>query len=285
MKRFFLFLFIFCCRLSASGQSFSNDTSGTTLFMYEVKQIDEFIERFNDEKNSFIRQEYRKKKKEAAISRNQLVLRLFNTERTDWDYDLIKSFLYQVLDPKKPQYLNFLDSNWYAEANCVFKAKDSVYFIPLTLQIKNTNPKGARWMIAGAADHAAIENMPSVAVPDKGKDDFHFIASSSHANNFIGLHRALEDKDNLNDFLDPHFANTVYGRKFLQAVYHDKLQLLYVKSVKFHFCQVDNWVFTVERFKRQTMNQGWLINELKKLTRSEKEFYKNKLLFRNDKES
>src|ERR1700757_3691724 len=74
------------------------------LFLYEVKSVDEFIERFDDAPSSFIRNEFRKQNRPYLLTRAELLISLFNLDN-NWDKDSveIKGFVKQVLDKKHPQ--------------------------------------------------------------------------------------------------------------------------------------------------------------------------------------
>ena len=62
-----------------AAQFFSSDDKvKDEIFLHEVKNIDEFIERFNDEKSSFIRKEYKEANKPYNFSRKEIIMCLFN---------------------------------------------------------------------------------------------------------------------------------------------------------------------------------------------------------------
>lgn len=67
---------------------------------------------------------------------------------------------------------------------------------------------------------------------------------------------------------------------FVNLVKAGKLQFDHTKTIKFHFFQVPNYVFTVERFDRDGTNSGWLINSLKPADEAEKTAQKSQLLQR-----
>jgi hypothetical protein len=105
-----------------------------------------------------------------------------------------------------------------------------------------------------------------------------FINPASHANNFIDLGRALNDKTHLTDYLDLQYFSRSHSIGFYNAIMNDQIKFITVKNVKYYFLQIDPWIFTVEYFSRQTLNSGWLINSMKEVSEPEKEQYKKDLL-------
>ena len=104
------------------------------------------------------------------------------------------------------------------------------------------------------------------------------LSPTSHATNFISLKRAFEDKENLSSY----FENSYFKRSNMLALYNAvlnrEIEFLYVIKIKYHFLLADNWIFTVEDFNREALNSGWLINRIQKVSASEMENYRNKLL-------
>ena len=49
-------------------------------------------------------------------------------------------------------------------------------------------------------------------------------------------------------------------------------------KIKYHFLLSDKWIFTVENFNRESLNSGWLINDMQKVSSLDVEKYRNKLL-------
>jgi hypothetical protein len=62
------------------------------------------------------------------------------------------------------------------------------------------------------------------------------------------------------------------------AVLNRDIEFLDVSKIKYHFLVADKWIFTVEDFSRETLNSGWLINDMQRVSSSGMEDYRNKLL-------
>ena len=79
--KFLIFIFFSICQHRLFSQVYSNnDGAKEKHFIYEVKEIDEFFERFNDEPNSFLRGVYKARHVKFNIDRQRLIRSLFNYE-------------------------------------------------------------------------------------------------------------------------------------------------------------------------------------------------------------
>jgi len=261
-----------------TGQVFVNNAGARERhFVYEVKQIDEFFERFNDDTSSFIRKQYRDNHIKYTLSREQLVRSLFNYEGRSWDTTLINQFVQTVVNTNKPSLLDFYGDGWYAEANCRFEYNGATIEIPIILRIEADAEKRAKWMIAAIKANSIKQDasvLPAIDRMDKNK----FINPSSHANSFLELGRAFEDKEHLSDYFDGSFFKRANSIGFYNALLKNRIRFITVKDIRYHYLQVDQWIFTVENFPRKALNSGWLINQLKNVTESEKNQYIKKLL-------
>jgi len=286
MKKVFFFSKINCALLlllilssRASGQYFASYNPNEELFKYEVKVIEEFMERFNDDPNSFLRNAYKKENKQYNITKTNLVISLFNLENMSLSADTaLNDFFRQVLSPTPPR-LSFKDSNWYAEAKCVFLYQNRQVELPLIFRIKNMKNEGSKWMIAGIGDTISAHN-PLSPIPPKIKGKDNFISTTAHATNFVELHNIFLAGMNPEYFFEPELIVSEKGKAFISLIMSDKIQFQYARSISYHFFEVPGWIFEVQQFERKTRNNGWLISQVKKLPDTEKEKYKMQLLHR-----
>ncbi|MEL7532807.1 MAG: hypothetical protein AAFN10_15925 [Bacteroidota bacterium] len=56
------------------------------------------------------------------------------------------------------------------------------------------------------------------------------------------------------------------------------MNIEFVRSIKYHFMQIDNWIITVENFNRKDWNAGWLISDIIPASPTDKERYLNEKL-------
>ncbi|MEO8771060.1 MAG: hypothetical protein ABI402_13260 [Ferruginibacter sp.] len=280
--------FLIKCCLAASflilhvclqAQEFKNDAGEKEKhFINQVKQIDEFFERFNDDSNSFVREVYKSYKTKFKIDRKTLIKSLFNYEGKSWNNVLMDSFIKKAMFVKMPTGKNWYGENWFAEANCKFQYNSSVIEIPVILRIMTDEKKRSKWVIIGIKPSPLKERENSRVPIIVRKMKTKFIDPSSHGTNFIELERDFNDKDNLSDYFDSTFFYRQNALPFYHSLINHKIKLVSVKDIKYHFLNVDDYIFTVEYFPRQTLNSGWLISDLKQSTAKQKDIYKRLLL-------
>jgi hypothetical protein len=278
---FLLFIFLFICEHPIYSQVFSNNEGAREKhFIYEVKEIDEFFERFNDEKGSFLRNLYKARHANYTLDRRRLIRSLFNDENLSGDSVLINRFISDVTKKKKPVYLDFYGENWYAELTCKFKYNSSTIVIPVIMEIEVTQNSGSKWMIV-AVGASTLKSKTELAEMVKSKTKTKFISPTSHGTNFVSLKRAFEDKENLSSYFDVIYFRRSHMQEFYNAMLDNELEFLDVDKIKYHFLVADKWIFTVENFSRESLNSGWLINSLEKVTSSGIVNYRDRLLSGN----
>lgn len=252
-------------------------------FVQEVKVLDEFIERFNDSKSSYLRQVYQSKKQSFNLNRRQLIQSLFNNPTAWAAKPEVKDFISQVTDSTAPQFLDVTDSNWYAQASCVFINHGKQTVVPLVLQLVVAPDSSATWMIAGVGSTPVLEKSEAVDTTKLASEPVSstkYIPPTGHATNFLSLHKVFTQEMNPVNYFVGDVLHTERCTAFVNLVKAGKLKFDHTKSIKFHFFQVPNYVFTVERFERDGTNSGWLINSLKPADESQKSEQKSQLLQR-----
>lgn len=263
-----------CC----IGQVFENSAGAREKrFIYEVKQIDEFFERFNDDSSSFIRQVYKSYRTKFNVDRAALIKSLFNYQSKTWSESSIDSFVRTALNTQMPSRNNFYGENWFAEAFCKFVYRSAEVEIPVILRIDTDEQRRSKWIIT------AIGANPIRELSDNPPDQQHksnkkFINPSSHANYFIELGKVFDDKENLVSYFDNLFFTRSHALTFYNSLLNETIKFMHVKSIKYHFLQVSNYIFTVEYFQRKDLNAGWLINSLQYASTSDKKNFRRNLL-------
>jgi hypothetical protein len=272
------FMAIYLSSYGAQSQVFENDEGDKEKhFIYEVKQIDEFFERFNNDSSSFIRGVYKSYHVKYNIPRSRLIKSLFNYETKSWDTMAINSFVTYVTDNKSPYFLNFYGDNWYAELECKFQYQGSAVTIPLVLKIVTGKNRGAKWVIVAVGPNPVKSTITVTKMPES-KNLATCISPSSHAASFLTLKKAFADKDNLPNCFESTFFDKPNALEFYNAILNDQIDFLYVKVIKYHFLQTGKWIFRVEYFPREALNSGWLISYMKRVSPPEMEIYKQRLL-------
>jgi len=273
-----MFISFFICQHRLFSQVYSNNDRATDKhFIYEVKEIDEFFERFNDAPNSFLRGVYKARHIKFNIDRRRLIRSLFNDENTSRDSVMINQFIAEVTKKKKPVYLDFYGGNWYAELSCKFKYNSSTIIIPIIMKIEMNQNKGSKWMIV-AVGSSTLKSKIDVTEMIQSKTNTNIISPTSHGTNFVSLKRAFDDKENLSSYFDAVYLRRSHMLELYNAILNRQIEFLNVVKIKYHFLLSDKWILTVEDFPRETLNSGWLINHMQRVSSSGVEDYRNKLL-------
>ena len=264
------FVFILSVELTyGQSISFLSDEN----FAFKVKQIDEFIERFNSAETAQIQQYVREHHALDSLSRTSLVLSLFNQEDTTWDQQNIRMFVSDVLRPSSPATINFYDQGWYVELNCMgrYKGKDEPFTLVLSLEVMKRS-RGAKWVIESvSADFLGI---------GRSQDYRRALNPASYGNNFVDLSEALQDTSNIRNYLNLRRQHSQL-LVFLNELHQKNLIFKQINQITYHFLQIDDWIFKVRDFNRDTPNSGWLISELLRVNDRQKLQYQEKVLYLN----
>lgn len=270
--------------------------SQTIIFPYEenfewqVKQIDEFIDRFNNADYTPIRQFLKEQYDIETIDRLKLLKTLFNLEKA-WNREQVVQFLLDVsrsgnsrsgkTSSKEPPYLDFYDQNWYAALECqgLYRGKPQNFTLILSIQA-NEETGASKWVINSiSADFLPDKDTADLAFTLNGKSlGSHTLNPASFGTDFMALVEALADTANYKNYISHEKANHTL-LTFFDLLYQQQLVFQQVNHITYHFLQVPGWVFQVENFPRQTNNSGWLINQLLPMSDAEKEVYQKQTLY------
>ncbi|UZR95150.1 hypothetical protein [Chondrinema litorale] len=263
--KLYLFLISLLTAIQVSAQSinFSNEN-----FAFEVKQIDEFIERFNNSEKTLINQYLKENYSAEDISRSDLIKSLFNQSDKSWKLNEVTEFIKQVNN--KPYMLHFDDEDWYAKLNCtvIYQGDE----IPMTMIMnieKNPRSNAVKWVITSV--DADFLSLPESL--DKSKS----INPASHGTNFVSLDRALDDTSNMKNYVSRDFVPDQLTL-FMSLLSCKNISIKQVDKIEYHFLQIDGWTFTVKNFERNEKNSGWLVSSLTKMDDHQKNEFKKRVL-------
>ncbi|MDX1909524.1 MAG: hypothetical protein SF053_20965 [Bacteroidia bacterium] len=238
------------------------------VFALEVKQLDEFFERFNQDSTTLLVRFMEEQAPGTRLDRPTLLLSLFNEEKADWNAEHLTRFMTRVTDSLKPVRLHFYDADWYARLRCEVRYHNRTEQVWLTLRIEQVGD-AAKWIICGI--EAPFLNLPP------GRDSLRHLNPISHGTDFLGLHKALRDSLNLPNYLPQTYRPDLLA-VFMHEVQTGEIQLVQVSSITYHFLQVEGWIFTVDKFIRPSRNAGWLISDLTPAGAIAKSMYKQDVL-------
>ena len=249
-------------------------------FAWQVKQIDEFMDRFNNADYTPIRRYLKEEYNLEDVSRSDIIRSMFNLDNSEWKQEEVVQFLSQVNDSLPPPYLDFYDDDWYAELDCkgVYQG-DTVYFT-MVLSLENSEkPKGSRWVINGVqGDFLPTDTVALAFAMDADYDVSKTLNPASFGTDFMALVDALKDTANLEGYIAPQNINRPLV-SLLNQLYLRNLIFKQVNHITYHFLQIKDWIFQVQDFRRQSTNSGWLINSLMSVTEEEKDLYREQVLY------
>jgi hypothetical protein len=236
-------------------------------FALEVKQVDEFMERFNFDRSTLLLKYLAKHYPNVQWQRAELIRSLFNSER-DWDTTQIEAFIQQVTEPANPCVLDFYQKDWYAELECQVLFKGKIETPTLLLEVHTEPDLAAKWTIRGVkADFLVLSQ----------KDNMSFLNPISHSTDFMGLRKAMGDTANLPSYAFEEFQPDLLSI-FMYELQNGTLQFKQVNDIRYHFLQIDQWIIQVHRHLRDSRNSGWLIDDLFQATPDQKQLYRQQVL-------
>ncbi|AZQ61785.1 hypothetical protein EI427_05910 [Flammeovirga pectinis] len=257
MKKIVFTLLIFCCGISLSQaqQTIGNYKGDESKLYAETKQFTQFIKRFNNEEDrngqpystgSYKYRENNYRKKYLEI--------LFDGENTNISKQMKKNFIDEITDKKTPQYIEKHQGGYFAEVSTRFLYKGKNTDVTLYMQLEQDS-LGYKWSISDVYSKQ-LQGLFENNNPKKN-----FLHPMSHEIDFMNLHRAFGDKDEIEDY-----AYKGHEIDYISILFYllktEDLKFVTVTNVRFHIFQIENWYFTVEKFERDSYNSGWLISSL-----------------------
>ncbi len=271
-----LILSVFSCQLSYGqfiGQSMDMEALEEENFAMKVKQIDEFMDRFSSVPSTPVRQYMRDHQGMDSISHTSLILSLFNQEDTTWNQETVRTFVSDVINEPHTSRIDFYDRGWYAELKCsgLYKGRKENFTLVLSIEVL-PHGQGSKWVIEGvSADFLELA---------KSEDYRRSLNPASYGNNFIDLSEVLRDTLNVRNYLNTQRQHSQL-RLFLNELHDKHLHFIEVSGITYHFLQLDDWIFKVKDYNRNTPNSGWLISELLRVNDRQKLQYQEKVLYLN----
>jgi len=233
-------------------------------FIHEVKQVDEFIDRFNNDSTQL--QDLLAKLNMPKLSRANMIKGLFNYSKPGgWNTNDIAAFVKQVDNKEAPIFLNFLDDKWFANVTCSVLWEGKPKVITLKLKVQKDGNSSLKWVIFDIdADFLSVSTtkIPQPNIPTPVSADA-YLNPISHNLNFFSIDMVTSDTKNIANYL----ASTLYYSNnfiiFINQCLTHKVKIQSVRKVTYNFQQIKGWDFQLEQFIRPSdNNSGWLINKL-----------------------
>lgn len=262
-KSILVLSFILSLSSRLNAQLVSNDSYIQDKLNYSVKQLSQFIDRFNFNDTLV-------PKININPSKKLNILSLFNSEDSAFENNSSTiDFINQITKDSINTEINFTDSNWYAIAKGVFLYQGKEVNINVTLQVNGNKTKGYKWAMVGVSSNI-------FSVKEKRDSSFYFINPMNHEIGFTELSKALREKERIFECSNKNEID--FLSIFLFMIKNGDIKLKQISKVEFVFLQIPNWTFRVDNFNRLEYNSGWLITKLVHQTNTQKQDFKREVL-------
>lgn len=224
-----------------------SDRVNTEEFRLRVKQIEEFMQRFNREA---IPQQVDANDPNIA---QKAIAALFEREFAESHRAEAVGFVQSMV--RDSVRLDFTYDNWRAVARCAAKINKRPTTITLTLKTEYIGDGMYKWAIVSATGD-------DLALFPKKKSKYYVISPVDNEINFIQLNSITKhEPENILNYCDKDFEIDQTS-VFYALVASNQLRIEYVEELTYQFF-TDSHDFFVKYFPRETLNSGWLIYELK----------------------
>ncbi|GHB29414.1 hypothetical protein [Mongoliitalea lutea] len=250
MKRLLLILVICVAQTYQSfGQGLSN-TFYDEVWSVKVKQIDDFVDRFNNEIN-FLKNGSLVKNKFSPETRPKLLSSLVNYDKVK-DQLLVEDFIQWIY--KEEFFLQLGKDNIQCELNVDAFYKQKKFNLDLILKIEVLENGAMKWVISDAKSTSfpwkTIEQNPSK-----------FINPSNHNLRFSNLFKLINEGNDIqgmfaNDFELNNFSIIVH------EIIEGNLEIKEIKKIDYRISIDEKFKFLVSYFDVPSTPSGWLISEI-----------------------
>lgn len=262
-----LIAFILINLLGYSQTKLGTITGDESEFYAETKQVNQFFRRFNNEENRLGDRYYPGDSLYRDNEfRNVYLNMLFDLQNSTIDKQLKNEFIKDVTEIDSPEFIDFHGGLWFAEVASTFTYYGTSQNLLLFLQLENEN-LGSKWIITNVYFNKFLRNFY------KGEDDVidkSFLHPMSHELDFMNIYKAFKD----NKYVE-YYASKTFKPDYLTLLFYEmkmgNMSFENIGQLKFHFFQIDGWYFEVSYFNRSGNNSGWLISNLYKITKQDKE--------------
>lgn len=222
-----------------------NSDSKTSYLKARVKQLNEFIERFNGD--------YSKLDGNINLYDRKSKLKfLIDYQYYMEDSLLLDAFIESVV--KDSFIVHLSDYNCYAELDCSFKYKKSDEKVLLFMNYYTDSINRSKWLLRGA-------NLLFLSDEDVKRDSTIFINPVNNETNFTEFSQMFQSKY-VYSLTNDNFQ-TDHLSVFLFLLKNKLLTFNQVNSVKYIF-YTSKYRFEVSNINRESYNAGWLISKVEK---------------------
>ncbi len=230
-----------------------------------VKQVDEFMARFNFEESiegNLI------ENLTDTVLRTRYLYSLFDRDCFQPITDTLKEEITQFIEKiiADDIHLCYEDTTWIAELICKVGYNGKSYILSLFLKPEQIREFEYKWVIVDVKG-----DLLNIEVANKEQNGM--FSPAEHEIGFMSLPSTINQ--NSKNIAQYSFLGFHQDRlsAFNALIYLGLLKMHTVQSVDLHFYTVPDYIFTVSRVeKSDSYNTGWLITSLKKATNRKKDY-------------
>lgn len=252
LRKYFI-LVAFIISLSGVNNVFSQ--SDDDAIVTHVNHIEEFIERFNYGEGSAFQRYVQENYPYSNVDRKVVLRSLFNPENGLKDEMRTTEFIHAISRPGYELNLSFYDFSWYAVVPALLELDGIEYSAGITLEVQLNKDNSVEWAVVGVKSDL-LSNY-------RAERDL-FVSASSHAAGFPEVRKALSSSTKFMNII----ATSSIG-EFTKILDDASIENIAIQNdISFHFLQISGWIMIVRYIgsdQTDTINTGWLIDELYKI--------------------
>ncbi len=254
MRCFFVFILLGATAYSAWAQTAVKRIKTPESTVQEVKQLDDFFDRFNAAR--LPNGQKAPDSLKTARFRLAYLEQLVNSEDTKWqkgpEREKLIRFFQLVCDERNSLFLNKFDEQIYCITSCNVDYFGTQSLADLLFRRKVSNDRH-QWVLQGASD-PFMEQLEQKIEP-RG------VVPNAHETNFLSLSNELHAGVPLRSYTDSTFRFDALSA-FIFAVDSRLIKFNECERVTVFLTGIKGWVIKLEDFTREKGNTGWLISDL-----------------------
>lgn len=269
--RFLITIVLFVFINDASAQLAYEWENRAENWEYRVKNIEFFIDRFNNQPEGSGSAHAANPKDTAAClafmkERDSKIFTLFDLAKFDRkDVELkknINTFLRDINSPYQPRFLRFEDMYWYAELTMAAHSGGLTRKLSCILQVVQLGNGVLGWVIKSV--HSS-----DLQIDERFRGNELYFPPSVNGTDFMNVRLALNDLS----WVKERSAKLVGKSRLLELLAEEKIKIDASMKITYHFLQLDGWILTVNYVNRESKNSGWLLNLPRQATNQQKVQY------------
>ena len=260
----------------ASGQLVYDWENRAENWEYRVKNIDFFIDRFNNQPEGSGSTRAANPQDTAAClafmkERDYKLFSLFDLGKIDRKDAAVKqkinTFFRDINSPYQPKFIRFEDMSWYAELDMTVLSGGRSKKLSCIMQVVRLSQGVQEWVIKSF--HSS-----ELEVGERFRGNELYFPPSTNGTDFMGVRLALNDPS----WTSEKSAKLVGAQsKMLTLLSEGKLKIEAIGKITYHFLQLDGWIMTVNYVNRESKNSGWLLATFQQANNQQKVQYLKEL--------